>query len=160
MFSAGLGAAWSQEASHARAAAGGRTASVVVRPDVIKVELALRKKIERARTIKLMESLEVLAPSVDENKGLPGRRSKSLRGRTKEELVKDVIHAVRLQLGQVLRSDDLVHDQREYTLPRQFCARLTPTPRIRPYKGRADGRGVLAQGRRCWPRTRFLNSRH
>jgi len=106
MFSAGPGGAWSQEASHARAAESGRTASNEVRQ-----ELALRKKIERANTIALWARLELLAPKVDENTQPGGRRSKALRGRTKEELLKDVVHAVRL--AQVVRSDDLVLDQSE-----------------------------------------------
>jgi len=64
-----------------------------------KEELALRKQNERSHTTKLMASLQLLAPSVAENKGLPGRRSKALRGRTKEELLKDVVHAVRLVIA-------------------------------------------------------------
>jgi len=107
MFSAGPGGAWSQEASHARAAQSGRTASNEVRQE----ELALRKRIERANTTALWATLELLAPNVDENKGLPGRRSKALRGRTKEELLKDVMHAVRL--AQVVRSENLVLKQSE-----------------------------------------------
>jgi len=82
------------------------TASEVVRPYTTKEELALRKKNERARTTKLLASLELLAPSVDENKTQPGHRSKALRGRAKEGLLKDVMHAVCLAQG--LRSDDLV----------------------------------------------------
>jgi len=48
---------------------------------------------------------------VDENKGQPGHRSKALRGRTKEELLADVMHAVRL--AQRVRSDNLVLDPGE-----------------------------------------------
>jgi hypothetical protein len=106
MFSAGPGGAWSQEASHARAAESGRTASDAVRPYATKEELALRKKNERARTTALWTMLESMAPNVEENKGQPGYRSKALRGRAKEEILKDVVHAVRLAQG--LRSDDLV----------------------------------------------------
>jgi len=105
MFSAGPGAAWSQEASHARAAERGRTASGAVRPYTAKEGLALRKKNERENTTARWATLELLAPSVGENKGQPGYRSKALRGRAKEELLKDVIHAVRLAQG--LHSDDL-----------------------------------------------------
>ena len=47
---------------------------------------------------------------MDENKGQPGHRSKALRGRAKEELLKDVVHAVRLAQG---RSDDLVLEESE-----------------------------------------------
>ena len=111
MFSAGPGGAWSQEASHARAADSGRTASDAVRPYMTKDELALRKKGERANTAKLMARLELLAPKVGENTQPGGRRSKALRGRTKEELLNDVMHAVRL--AQVLRSDDLLLDESE-----------------------------------------------
>ena len=81
-------------------------ASEVVRPYTTKEELALRKKNERSRTTKLLARLELLAPSVDEHKTQPGHRSKALRGRAKEELLKDVMHAVCLAQG--LRSDDLV----------------------------------------------------
>ena len=111
MFSSGSVGAWSQEASHAQAAGGGGTASDALRPYPTKEELALRKKNERAHTTKLLARLEVLAPSVDENKGQRGNRSKALRGRAKEELLKDVMHAVRLAQG--LRSDDLVLDESE-----------------------------------------------
>jgi len=113
MFSAGPGGAWPQEASHAQAAVvvGGRIASHAVRPVMTKEDLALRKKNERANTIALWATLELLAPSVDENKGLPGYRSKALRGRTKEELLQDVIHAVRLAQG--LRNGDLVLQESE-----------------------------------------------
>jgi hypothetical protein len=61
--------------------------------------LALRKKNERANTIALWATLELLAPNVDQNKAPPGYRSKALRGRAKEELLKDAIHAVRLAQG-------------------------------------------------------------
>ena len=110
MFSAGPGGAWSQEAGHARTAmvVGGRIAP---RPVITKEELALRKKDERATTTALWATLELLAPIVDENKAQPGYRSKALRGRAKEELLKDVIHAVRLAQGQ--RSDDLVLPESE-----------------------------------------------
>ena len=79
-------------------------------------ELALRKKNERkknerARTTALWSRLEALAPKVDENKTQPGFRSKALRGRSKKELLKDVIHAVRLAQG--LRSVDLVIQESE-----------------------------------------------
>ena len=101
MFSAGPGGAWSQEASHDRAAevVGGRSASHAVRPLTTKEELALRKKNERANTIALWATLELLVPVVGENKGRPGYRSKVLRGRAKEELLRDVVHAVRLARG-------------------------------------------------------------
>ena len=82
------------------------TAPVVGRPYPAKEELAIRKKNERARTTNLLARLELLAPSVDENKTQPGHRSKALRGRAKLELLKDVVHAVCLAQG--LRSDDLV----------------------------------------------------
>ncbi|KAJ1464053.1 hypothetical protein T484DRAFT_1923105, partial [Baffinella frigidus] len=82
MFSAGPGGAWSQEASPARAA-------VVARPRKSKGELALRKKKERANTTALLARLEFLAPNVDEHKMQPGHRSKALRGRAKDELLKD-----------------------------------------------------------------------
>jgi hypothetical protein len=81
------------------------------RPYTTKEELAQRKKNERANTTKLFARLEVLAPTVDDNKGHPGHRSKELRGREKAELLKDVIHAVRLAQGQ--RSDDLVLPESE-----------------------------------------------
>jgi len=99
MFSAGPGGAWSQEASHDRAAVvvGGRSASHAVRPLTTKEELALRKKNERANTTALWATLELLAPNVDANKRQPGHRSKALRGRAKEELLNDVVHAVRLE---------------------------------------------------------------
>jgi hypothetical protein len=87
------------------------TASVVGRSYPTKEELALRKKNERACTAKLLARLELLAPSMDENKTQPGHRSKALRGREKGELLKDVIHAVRLAQGP--RSDDLVLPESE-----------------------------------------------
>ena len=71
-------------------------AAVVVRPSTSKAELALRKKNERANTTALLATLELLAPNVEENKRQPGYRSKALRGRAKEELLADVMHAVRL----------------------------------------------------------------
>ena len=80
--------------------------SDAVRLHQTKEDLALRKKNERANITKLFARLEVLAPIVDENKVHPGHRSKALHGRAKEELLKDVIHAVRLAHG--LRIDDLV----------------------------------------------------
>eukprot|EP00290_Baffinella_frigidus_P051308 CAMPEP_0180405534 /NCGR_PEP_ID=MMETSP0989-20121125/40661_1 /TAXON_ID=697907 /ORGANISM="non described non described, Strain CCMP2293" /LENGTH=122 /DNA_ID=CAMNT_0022409145 /DNA_START=276 /DNA_END=642 /DNA_ORIENTATION=- len=58
-------------------------------------EVALNKKKERAHNTTLWARLELLAPQVDENKGKPGYRSKALRGRSKEELLKDVVSAVR-----------------------------------------------------------------
>ena len=82
------------------------TASDAVRHYTTKEELALRKKNERATTIRLLTRLDLLAPTVEENIVQPGHRSKALRGREKGELLKDVIHAVRLAQGQ--RSDDLV----------------------------------------------------
>jgi len=106
MFSAGPSWAWSQDASHAPAAGGGRTASDAMRPYTSKEDLALRKKNERANTTALWGTLELLAPNVDANKAQPGFRSKALRGRAKDEHLKDVMHAVRLVQG--LRGDDLV----------------------------------------------------
>ena len=94
MFSAGPGGAWSQEASHARAAVSGGTASDEVPPYTTKEELALRKRNERTHTTNLWATLALLAPSVDENKGQTGRRVKVLQGRTKEQILKDVKHAV------------------------------------------------------------------
>ena len=76
-----------------------------------KEQLALRKKSERAHTTKLLATLELLAPIVNENTGPPGHRSKALRGRARDELLKDVMHAVRLAKG--LRTDDLVLDKSE-----------------------------------------------
>ena len=112
MFSAGPGGAWSQEASHARAAESGRTASDAVRPDTTQEDLALQKRKESAHTTNLMARLELLAPKVDENKGQPGgHRSKALQGRAKEELMKDGMRTVRM--GQVLRSDDFLLDESE-----------------------------------------------
>ena len=76
-------------------------------------DLALRKKNERAHTTQLWKRLEVLAPKIDENhlQGKPGYRSKALRGRARGELLKDVMHAVRLAQG--LRNDDLVLQESE-----------------------------------------------
>ena len=113
MFSAERGGAWSREASHAQAAASGRTASDAVRPysNTTKEELAMRKKHERAHTTELLKRLEELTPKVDENMGQPGNRSKALRGRARDELLKDVMHAVRLAQG--LRIDDLVLQESE-----------------------------------------------
>ena len=74
-------------------------------------ELALRKKNERAHTTALWSRLEVLAPKVDENTKQPGYRSKALRGRAKEQLLHDVIHAVRL--AKELRRDDFVLHESE-----------------------------------------------
>ena len=101
MFSAGPDRAWPQEASHdwASVAAGGRSASHAVRPLATKEEMALQKKHERANTTALWVTLELLAPIVGENKGLPGYRSKALRGRAKEEILRDAVHAVRLARG-------------------------------------------------------------
>ena len=90
-----------------RAAVGGHTASDALRHE----DLALRKKNERAHTINLLATLALQAPVVDGNKGQPGHRSKALRGRVKEELLKDVIHAVRLAQG--LPSQDLVIHESE-----------------------------------------------
>ena len=82
------------------------TASHAVRRYMTKEELALRKRNERATTTKQLARLELLAPTVEENRIQPGYRSKALQGRAKVELLRDVIHAVRLAQGQ--RSDDLV----------------------------------------------------
>ena len=90
---------------------GGRIASNAGRFVTTKQELALRKKDLRANTTALLATLELLAPNVDENKEQPGHRSKALRGRVKGELLKDVIHAVRLAQG--LPSHDLVLDESE-----------------------------------------------
>ena len=98
MFPAGPGGAWSQEASHARAAVRGGTPPDAVRPCTSKEELALRKRNERTHTTNLWVTLALLAPSVDENKankGQGGFRSKALQGRTKEQILQDVMHAVR-----------------------------------------------------------------
>ena len=59
-------------------------------------ELAQRKKNERANTTALLATLELLAPNLAENKQQPGNRSKALRGRAKDQLLQDVIHAVKL----------------------------------------------------------------
>jgi hypothetical protein len=85
-------------------------------PSGSKQELALQKKKERAHTTAMWARLAVLAPSVDENKGQPGYRSQALGGRSKEELLRDVVQAV--QLAQGLRSDDLVLQESERTSPR------------------------------------------
>jgi len=90
---AGPGGGWTQDNRTGRSA-GARTASDAIRP--IAAKNALRKKIERANTTALWATLELLAPSVEANKEQPGHRSKALRGRVKEELLKDVVHAVRL----------------------------------------------------------------
>jgi len=74
-------------------------------------DLALRKKNERASTNSLLKRLEELAPKIDKNQGKPGYRSKALRGRARDELLKDVMHAVRLAQG--LRIDDLVLQESE-----------------------------------------------
>ena len=87
------------------------TASDAVRHYTTKEELALRKKNERATTIRLLARLDLLAPTVEENIVQLGHRSKALRGREKGELLKDVIHAVRLAQGH--RSDDLVLPESE-----------------------------------------------
>ena len=125
-------------------------------PNASKQELALEKKNERAHTTAMWARLALLAPDVDANKGLPGYRSKAFGGRSKEELLKDVVEAVRLAQG--LRSDDLLLQESECTSSRE-CDLSTPTPRARPCRGRADGRGVLAQGRRGCPRTGLLEHR-
>jgi hypothetical protein len=120
MFSAGYGGSWSREESHARAV-------VEATSDRVRHEcLALRKKNERAHNNALWATLDLLAPSVDANKGNPGYRSKALRGRTKEELLKDVMHAVRLAQG--LRQDDLILDESECTSPRELRDFLNPPP--------------------------------
>jgi len=61
----------------------------------IQGDLAAQKKRERAHSTALWARLEVLAPSLDASKGKPGYRSKALGGRSKEELLKDVVHVVR-----------------------------------------------------------------
>jgi hypothetical protein len=61
-----------------------------------KAKLALRKKEERAHTSALWARLELLVPNVDE-----GYRSQALKGRSKDELLKDVMHALRLERGQM-----------------------------------------------------------
>jgi hypothetical protein len=96
MFSAGSGGAWSKDA---------------VRPSTSKEELALRKKNERANTTALLTRLELLAPNVEKNKRQPGHRSKAFGGRAKEELLEDVMHAVRRAKG--LRNGDLVLQESE-----------------------------------------------
>jgi hypothetical protein len=85
------------------------TVSDAVRHYTTKEELALRKKNERATTIKLWAKLDLLAPTVEENTVHPGHRSKALRGREKAEILKDVMHAVRL----AQRSDDLILPESE-----------------------------------------------
>jgi hypothetical protein len=67
-----------------------------------KVKLALRKKEERAHTSALWARLELLVPNVDENRAQPWYRSQALRGRTKDELLTDVTHAMRLAHGQTV----------------------------------------------------------
>ena len=99
MFSAEPGGAWSQEASISPPAVGEGTAPDAVRP-TRKEALALRKKEERAHLTTMWARLELLAPTVDMHMGKPGYRSKALQGRSKEELLKDVMHAVRLAQGQ------------------------------------------------------------
>ena len=64
-----------------------------------KEDLAVRKRKERAHMTGLWAKLELLAPNVDENKAPPGYRSKALQGRAKDELLKDIMHAVRLARG-------------------------------------------------------------
>ena len=64
-----------------------------------KAKLALRKKEERGHTSALWARLELLVPNVDENRAQPGYRSQALKGRTKDELLKDVMHALRLGRG-------------------------------------------------------------
>ena len=86
----------SQEASISPPSVSRGKASGVGRPQTTKDLLALRKKNERADTTKLLARLELLAPRVDANKVHPGHRSKALQGRAREELLKDVVHAVRL----------------------------------------------------------------
>ena len=87
MLSAGSGGGCSKEASHARAAESGRTASNAVCPYAIQEELAPQKRKESAHTTNLIARLELLAPKVDENQEQPGgHRSKTLRGRAKEDL--------------------------------------------------------------------------
>jgi hypothetical protein len=67
-----------------------------------KAKLALRKKDERAHTFALWVRLESLVPNVDENRAQPGCRSKALKGRTKDEILTDVTHALRLAHGQTV----------------------------------------------------------
>jgi len=148
MFSAGPGGAWSQTEGHARTAmvVGGRLAPTVDEkggrlaptvdekaglPAATKEKLALRKKDERANTIALWTTLELLAPIVDENKAQPGYRSKALRGRAKEELLKDVMHAVRLAQGP--RLDDFVLGE---CLPPRIMCLLEPNPPSPPLQRR------------------------
>jgi len=126
MFSAGPGGTWSQEARISPPAVGGSTASDAVRAtwNQRKGQLALRKKNERANLLTMWSRLELLAPNVDANRTLPGYRSKALQGRSKEELLKDVVHAVRQAQG--------LRQEGECTSPRDPCALSTPTPRARP----------------------------
>jgi len=67
-----------------------------------KAKLALRKKEGRAHTSALWARLESLVPNVDENRAQPGCRSKALKGRTKDEILTDVTHALRLAHGQTV----------------------------------------------------------
>ena len=64
-----------------------------------KEKLAQRKKEERAHTTALWARLELLAPNVDEDTTQPRYRSKAVAGRTKDELLKDVMHAVQQAHG-------------------------------------------------------------
>jgi len=66
-----------------------------------KKKLALGKMKERARTTALWARLDFLAPDVDENRTRPGYRSKALGRRTKDELLKDVMHAVQQVHGPI-----------------------------------------------------------
>ncbi|KAJ1467543.1 hypothetical protein T484DRAFT_3631144 [Baffinella frigidus] len=68
-----------EEASHARSCGdrepvGGRKASDEGREGAppFKAVLALRKKKERAQTSELWATMELLAPTLEENKGVPG----------------------------------------------------------------------------------------
>ena len=74
-------------------------ASVMPATVTTKGKLALRKKEERAHTTALWARLELLAPNVDEDKTQPRYRSKAVAGRTKDQLLKDVMHAVQQAHG-------------------------------------------------------------
>ncbi|KAJ1471492.1 hypothetical protein T484DRAFT_1916223, partial [Baffinella frigidus] len=86
MLSHGPGAAWLQEA-HGQREASKR-----------KEQLAQRKKNDRAKTVGLFAKLELMTPSVDKHTGQRGYRSKALRGRAKDTLLLDIMHAVRRRL--------------------------------------------------------------
>ena len=77
-------------------------------------DLAAQKKKERAHSTALWERLELLAPSVDDNKGKPGYRSKTLGGRSREELLKDVVHVVRKLTSSSGARTQQLFDEAEY----------------------------------------------